>query len=950
MNRKLKRVIAVVLTMMLVLSCTPIGNNDASAAVKTASSNAAAKTQTVKDQKSLNAALKNTKLTTLTVKTDNIVSLSLGKVKRTGLTVIIDAPKATIVNCARLKKITIKQAGAYLEFAYGNTIEIAKSKSAAAMKLTLADASAKTKLINSTGKAFEFTTNTNSRKSLAKGKKYTSASVKFKKQSLSSDVETEEISLYGEEKIRAGQLSFLSANIYPRNAAGSLIFTSSDESVATVNRYGEITGIGKGKAVITASAFNGVSGSFMIQVTDNAPELTYRLTKDKSGYIVTGCKDETSYTVNIPATYKKLPVTGVDSQAFINCDNLRYFTTDKNQKYLYTIDGVLFAKKPVKTMVRIPGNYLYKNGSEYSVPEGTVAIGDYAFANFPTVYQSFTVHVPDSVTTIGDYVFRNLRSSADVYLTESVTSIGKDILLGQNSSLAFFAPLDTYAATYAQENMIPCGGIFEYESKKTDVKTTVPQLSDAKNYKIPKKENITEYTPYSYQQASYMSELLVNEKIDSYRQKNTEEVRLMLGNQGCWGMLLPDKTGRTISRFPNMTGIYGLGYTEKKATLIGYDISGKPLGTMEVKGDFEFAFKGAFSLGIAGGKNTNIIAIPYEPVFVSSTGYLNLEPKLWEESVAGSYMLNVILCYGNSVASSDMPNYMNHVSSNGKDSVGETVYADDVTEHHRLFLYTFNNKKLLNKSGLVSEHYDKIVQNFDNDELTVLMKSSYKTEKDYAQKTYDILTCLKKIMLGKYYPKKQPVSKITVSVNGLFPTTSESQINLDEYSLTFDNETIYTIAHEMTHAIDQSIPLFKNDYYGYDAVWMEGRAEYISSLVLKEMGIDDFKYSYGYDWSFISEEDKADFLNYMLFRQNRETPYPIGYFFIKYLCETYGDDITGKIMANMAKIKVTKDDCMNMSQDEYRELFSSCVTKETSKTVFQDFVRDVINKYLITSE
>ena len=116
--------------------------------------------------------------------------------------------------------------------------------------------------------------------------------------------------------------------------------------------------------------------------------------------------------------------------------------------------------------------------------------------------------------------------------------------------------------------------------------------------------------------------------------------------------------------------------------------------------------------------------------------------------------------------------------------------------------------------------------------------------------------------------------------------------------------------------------------------WLEGRAEYISYKAAKEMKIRTSGYSKRYNWSFLSDEDKADFFRYYYESTNRETTYPVGYYFFCYLCDTYGEDVSAKITENI----------INARYNDYNrmEVFKECVTSATDPDVFQNFVRDVI--------
>ncbi len=65
------------------------------------------------------------------------------------------------------------------------------------------------------------------------------------------------------------------------------------------------------------------------------------------------------------------------------------------------------------------------------------------------------------------------------------------------------------------------------------------------------------------------------------------------------------------------------------------------------------------------------------------------------------------------------------------------------------------------------------------------------------------------------------------------------------------------------------------------------------------------------------------------------------YYFFRYLCDTYGEDISVKIMENLFEAAgKLPDDEWNMPDD----VLKKCVTDATDPDVFQNFVRDVVEK------
>lgn len=67
----------------------------------------------------------------------------------------------------------------------------------------------------------------------------------------------------------------------------------------------------------------------------------------------------------------------------------------------------------------------------------------------------------------------------------------------------------------------------------------------------------------------------------------------------------------------------------------------------------------------------------------------------------------------------------------------------------------------------------------------------------------------------------------------------------------------------------------------------------------------------------------------------------VGYYFFRYLCETYGEGVSARITANLAALT----EYSNRANDESCAVqFRQCVEAATEPGVFQNFVRDVIEK------
>ena len=142
----------------------------------------------------------------------------------------------------------------------------------------------------------------------------------------------------------------------------------------------------------------------------------------------------------------------------------------------------------------------------------------------------------------------------------------------------------------------------------------------------------------------------------------------------------------------------------------------------------------------------------------------------------------------------------------------------------------------------------------------------------------------------------------------------------------------------MVHAVDFNVETVDDVA---PTTWFEGRAEYISYQIAEAYGYDYVHYHREFDLSYMTEGDKADFFRYYYFCDDGSTEYDVGYHFLVYLNETYGEDVSAKIMANIAALAEWNE---SFRGEENAALFKQCVEAATEVGVFQNFVRDVIEE------
>ncbi len=735
-----------------------------------------------------------------------------------------------------------------------------------------------------------------------------------------------------QSELAIGQLSQLIANMIPDHARSGIVWTSSDPSVVSVSEYGQIIAHRQGTVTITAETFNNLKATLTVNVPNGPAELQYVRTSDGTGYEIVGC-DSGAYTVHIPAEYNGLPVLSIRAGAFKECLNLRFFTVDEAQSVFYEEGGVVFTDVPEKTLVVFPA--AYDAESYYYVPEGTVAIAPYAFAGIGGTHLSLrhtpeliTLTIPEGVRTLGDCAFALAQSQIRVFVPDSLTEIGKSLMQSQRMNIPFYGNKGTAIYKYAEKNNIPFGVILESKPVEQTVLIQVPEHESGANLLPVDEENVVVFDKVR-SAASYMPErggLYQSYDLTDYQTDFDGEVRMMLASQ--WDMLMPDENGRKTSAFIEQTGLYGMGYTDGDAILRAYDYYGHLIAVQEIGGNFSFCFPGAYNLGVEGGKNTTVGVLPVEPVYLSSSGVYPIQTEHWYEMYDGNrFQMFVLQFPGGSITTKFQSQHLNLVRSVRYD-------LDEDIEGFRIVQVETKDASRIEEMNAVSLAFVGMGCVLDNEELYCVIAEEFEGYDTFAKTASDTLSAVKKAMVGNYFPASHPIPRITMIVNGSYPGVLRTTVHLDENAI----ETPLTMTHETVHAVDGCI---EQVVKVAPSAWMEGRAEYISRKACDLLGADYWEREDTFDWTFLSDEDKADFFRYYYFSANRYTAYDVGYHFLRYLNKTYGEDISAKIMANMAALSAW--DSVQRSEAN-AALFKQCVEDATEVGVFQNFVRDVIEK------
>lgn len=143
-------------------------------------------------------------------------------------------------------------------------------------------------------------------------------------------------------------------------------------------------------------------------------------------------------------------IATIGESAFVDASNLASLTVDPANTVYSVEDGVLYSKGDTgRTLVL----YLPTNGaSEFTVPDGTVAIADTAFAHNTSLRR---VVLPEGLTTIGYGAFDGDANLTDLVIPDSVTvarglvNNGLDTIeLGTKVTELWMTPRDTAASRH----------------------------------------------------------------------------------------------------------------------------------------------------------------------------------------------------------------------------------------------------------------------------------------------------------------------------------------------------------------------------------------------------------------------------------------------------------------------------------------------------------------------
>lgn len=219
-------------------------------------------------------------------------------------------------------------------------------------------------------------------------------------------------------EIAVGETKQLSYKVYPASMQDiDLEWSSSDESVATVNEKGEVTGVSDGTVRITATAFSRLSSYCMVTVGQGVPTERNFGECENLGEIFTTA-DGLWWKVSGPDTVLLLPE---------NNKTQNYSGSYSSMAEIVVPATVSYEGKTYRvTAIAAEAFYFNMKTTSITLPEGLETIGGSAFFFASGIK---TLHIPDSVKTIGAMAF-NYVSNAALNIPASIEFIGDSAFSG----------------------------------------------------------------------------------------------------------------------------------------------------------------------------------------------------------------------------------------------------------------------------------------------------------------------------------------------------------------------------------------------------------------------------------------------------------------------------------------------------------------------------------------
>lgn len=255
------------------------------------------------------------------------------------------------------------------------------------------------------------------------------------------------------------RMAQLNATVLPSNAANKTeTWTSSDDTIATVDATGKVTGKKEGQAAITVKTDDGnKTASCTVTVTTS-----FEVTQIADGTAVITGMNGSSKVILIPETIDGVTVSGIGDQAFYN-RNITSIEIPKTVKTIglrafyncLNLTTVIFAAESGLETIGEAAFQLDHNISKVTIPKNVKVISDDAFSGCTQLNE--VIFADDSsIETIGNSAFASIGAT-NLTLPASLNTIGDRAFSG--CSLLETITISNGVTTIPVEAFAECRGL-----------------------------------------------------------------------------------------------------------------------------------------------------------------------------------------------------------------------------------------------------------------------------------------------------------------------------------------------------------------------------------------------------------------------------------------------------------------------------------------------------------
>ena len=200
-------------------------------------------------------------------------------------------------------------------------------------------------------------------------------------------------------------------------------------------------------------------------------------------------------------------ITHIEGNPFIGCEELTEFAVDEGQESFAVVNGVLFEKSS-KSLIACPGSF----SGTFEVPEGTLAIGDYAFTECGHLEE---ILIPDSVTKLGEYAFSGCTNLYKADLPDSasaaINEISEGLFYGCESLYSIVLPS---SVTRIGKDAFSYSGLSDVVIPDAVEEIGESAYSNCYNlYMIEIPGNVRNISPYAFTDCTGLEEVIMEEGV-----------------------------------------------------------------------------------------------------------------------------------------------------------------------------------------------------------------------------------------------------------------------------------------------------------------------------------------------------------------------------------------------------------------------------------------------------